>query len=319
MFVSFAKPIYLWFLFSIPLLIISHFYFLRSSKSKALRFANFETLKRIAGERLLTTNMTHLALRVAIILFLVIAAAGTSFLYEGYSSNVNYVIAIDSSASMTAKDIVPSRFDAAKAYAKDFIRNDSIKMNVGLVSFAGVTTVRQPLTDDIEDFNAALSRMDISTTGGTDVPGAIITSTNLLLTDPDAGKSIILISDGINTLGAFVSDSVDEALKYAQTNEVKINTIGIGTDSGPIGFLPEYYNVSSTYDADLMKHIAEVTGGVYVYAETANDVALAYQMFLADAEQQILQFDVSFGALLVGLSLLFIEWGLANTLYRRIA
>ena len=67
--ITFQNPIYLWFLISIPLMILTHFYLLRQSKKKAMKFANFETIKRITGKKLITKNISMLVLRSFILLF----------------------------------------------------------------------------------------------------------------------------------------------------------------------------------------------------------------------------------------------------------
>lgn len=318
MYLTFENPFYLWLLFSIPLFIISHFFFLRKSKSKAVKFANFEALQRVSKDKLLTKNTTHLVLRIIIIFSLVISAAGTTYWYKGESNNVSYVVAIDTSVSMTSEDMPPTRFEAAKQYVKVFVESFESRTKFGLVSFAGVTLIeRYPLDSNIE-FLFALDDIKISQTGGTDIPGAIITSTNMLLSEQEGGRAIVMVSDGVNTLGAFISDSVKEALEYAKENQVIIHTIGLGTDSGPIGYLPEYYNVKSVYDEDLLEYLSNETGGTYVYADSPNSLLQAFNYLKDNTNQTFLKVEFSFAALLLGLALLFVEWGLSNTLYRRV-
>jgi Ca-activated chloride channel homolog len=318
MFITFDNPFYLWLLFSIPLFIISHFFFLRRSKSKAMKFANVETIRRISGEKLITKNIVHLVLRVFIIFCLIIAVAGTKYWYLGQSSNVNYVFALDTSASMTSEDVKPTRFMASVDNIKAVVSDLNVRTKLGLVTFAGITEVQQTLTTSKIAFLVALEKTSISPTGGTDMPGAIITSTNLLLTRPTEGKSIILISDGVNTLGASVSDPIKDAVSYARQNQVIIHTIGVGTNQGPVGYLPEYYNISSTFNADTLKYIANATGGDYFYAESSDQLRQSLNYLSKNATRQYIDVDLSFIALLLAVVLLFIEWGLANTLYRRV-
>ncbi|MGV8162156.1 MAG: VWA domain-containing protein [Candidatus Nanoarchaeia archaeon] len=318
MYITFENPLYLWLFFSIPLFIVSHFYFLKRSKSKAMKFANVETLKRVYGEKLLTKNIMHLVLRVLIIFCMIIAVAGTKLWVMGESNDVNYIIALDSSASMTAEDIKPTRFEAAKDNINEFVNGMQPRTKMGLVSFSGVTEVLMPLSDSKINFKLALAQSSISSTGGTDIPGAIITSTNLLLMDPNKGRAIILVSDGINTLGASVSDSVVEAVTYAKNNQVIIYTVGVGSNQGPVGYLPEYYNISAVYNEVALSYISNETGGNYFYASSANELAQSLSYLGENTSKQYLDFDISFGALLIAVCLLFIEWGFANTLYRRV-
>ncbi|MFA6072917.1 MAG: VWA domain-containing protein [Candidatus Woesearchaeota archaeon] len=318
MYITFENPLYLWLLFSVPLFIVSHFYFLKKSKSKALKFANVETLRRISGDRLITKNVIHLLLRLLVIFCLVVAVAGTKLWYMGESNEVNYVVALDASASMTAEDIKPSRFLAAQDNINQFVTGLKSRTKLGLVTFSGVTEILLPLSDSKIAFKLAMERATIASTGGTDMPGAIITSTNMLLTDTKNGKAIILISDGVNTLGAHVSDPVIAAVEYAKLNQVIIYTVGIGSNSGPVGYLPEYYNISASYNEDTLVYIANETGGLYLRAESTNQLANALAFLGKNSTKQYLDFDLSFAALLLAVCFLFIEWGLANTLYRRV-
>lgn len=317
MYFTFENPEFLWLLLSIPLFIISHFYFLKKSKSKAVKFANFEALKRVSGEKFLTKNMTHLVLRVAIIFLLIIAVSGTTFWYWGSVSEVDFVVALDSSPSMTTQDVLPSRFDEAKRIASDFVDSLGARTNLGLVSFSGVTYARQPLTDSRFDFRESLRSAEVMRTGGTDMGGAIVASTNLLA-NSERSKAILIISDGLNTLDTFVGDSVREALIYARNNNVVIYTVGVGTDSGPVGFLPEYYNITVGFNEDLLESIAEESGGFYLHSPSSEEIEEAFGFIGEDSFEAYVDLRLFFPALLVALALLFVEWGLANTLYRRV-
>lgn len=318
MYVQFENPTYLWFLLTIPLFIITHFWFLKNSHSKAMKFANFEALKRISGGKILTKNMTHLVIRIIIMFSLIAAAAGTTVWYKGLGNDVNFVIAIDTSASMTSEDVLPNRLEAAKLYSELFLDDLESYTKIGLVSFAGTTVVESTLTDKKEDVKFKIKGIGISKTGGTDIPGAIITSTNLLLSEPEKGKSIILVSDGVNTLGAFISESVKQSIRYAKENQVTINTIGLGTDNGPLGYLPEYYNISSNYDESVLQTIAEESEGTYIYATSADELKQAYISLTDKTEEKYIPFDAATIGIIVGLILLFFEWAIANTMYRRV-
>ena len=69
--ITFTDPIYLWFLFSIPLLIITHFITLKFTQFKALKFANFRAIERVTGKKVVTKNYTLLTFRLFILFFLI--------------------------------------------------------------------------------------------------------------------------------------------------------------------------------------------------------------------------------------------------------
>jgi Ca-activated chloride channel homolog len=319
MYLTFTNPIYLWLLISIPLFVISHFYFLKRSKSKAIRFANFETLRRLGQEKILTKNIAHLIIRIIILLALIISASGTEIWYKGMSSATNYVVALDTSASMTAEDLQPNRLRAAKEYISSFNERLSPDTKIGLVAFSGITTIEQYPTDSKLEFKIALDKTDISKTGGTDIAGAIITATNLLeQSDTETGKAILLVTDGVNTVNTFVADSIKESVKYAKEHQVIIHSIGIGSNTGPLGYLPEYYNISASYSNETLQYMSDETGGKYINALTVNELEQAYRFLGEQKKEKYIKINVSFGAMLLAIALLFIEWGLSNTIYRRI-
>lgn len=313
---TFDHPQYLWFLLALPALAIAHYFFLRRAKTRALSFANFRALKRVTGENLITRNYLLLALRLIVLLLVILAVSGVTLWSEGQSSNNDFVIAIDTSASMTSQDIQPTRIDAAKSYASLFVDSLNAETRVGVVSFAGVALVETvPITDKaaVKHVIASVEPMEV---GGTDIPGAIITSTNLLL-DNTKGRAVILITDGSNTIDTFLDNSIQRAVQYAKQNHVTVHTIGIGSDLGPIGYLPTYYNVSSVYNADNLLQIANATGGIYTKAENADQLLAAFQKISDNVSTQLLRHDLTQLLMLIALVLILIEWLLVNTRFRR--
>ncbi len=313
--VTFDNPVYLWFLLAVPFLIIAHFFFLRHAKRRAMKFANFMILKRVTGERLITKNYTLLFLRVCTIIFAILAVSQMHVWYEGVSNVNDYVITVDTSSSMTAQDFTPDRLGASKIYASQFVDSLDFQTEVALVSFSGVTFIEQPLTKSRSDIKDSLSKLEV-VASGTDIPGAIITGTNVLHNSAK-GRAIILITDGSNTIEDFHSSSLQRALVYAKVNRVKIFTIGVGKDMRtPIGYLPTYYNVSATYNDQNLKLIANETGGNYYSAETADQMVLAYNDIKSNTKTGTLSFDLTGGLMLLAILFLFLEWGLANSRFR---
>lgn len=314
---SFDNPIYLWYLLSIPLLIYTHFYLLKRSKTKAIKFANFEAIRRVTGQRLMTRNIAVLIIRVLVVICVIFAASGTTLWRDGKVNENDYVIALDVSASMTAQDILPTRIDAAKQAAVDFIKSMKSSSDIGIVSFAGTVFIESSPIDNKDSLRKTIENIQLSETGGTDIGGAIITSTNLLITS-DKGKVIILITDGSNTLGAFIENSVQSAIEYANKNHVIIHTIGIGSETGPIGYLPEYYNISAVYSENTLFMISNATHGSYYKATDLASLEEAYRGMSSAAKESVVPLRMSYGLMLIALFLLFIEWGFINTRFRKL-
>ncbi len=318
MYITFENPAYLWYFISIPLLIITHFLSLRSAKRKALKFANFQALKRVTGHKFVTKNIPVLILRIIVITLIILSASGMKVWYKTTQNTNNYVIAIDTSSSMKAEDLTPNRIEAAKEIAKKIIDNIKGETKIGVVRFSGVTLISQELTNNRIEAKASINEIKETEAGGTDLAGAIITSTNLLITEPEKGKAIILLTDGSNTLGAFIDNSLERAIEYAQENKVIIHTIGLGSQSAPIGYLPKFYNVSAVYNKETLTRISNSTGGIMAEAKTNQEIEEVIKKINEQTEKTYKKINGDKIAIVTAMLILFIEWGLINSRYRRI-
>ena len=304
----FDIPFYLWFLFVIPLIFVLHAYSIKKIKKKALKFANFEAISRATGKRVYSKNFTLLVIRMLIVLFIVLAAAKTQVQYTGQSSDFDFVLAIDASSSMAAKDFFPSRLEIAKSEAINFINNIASKTNMGVVSFSGTSKIERQVTDDLAVVRSSIRGMEIKTTGGTDFGEAIQTSTNMLVQSNKA-KVIILMTDGRNNVGVPIS----EAVNYATKNDVVVHTIGIATEEG--GKIEGVEEAIFRLDEETLIAIALGTGGEYFRAADQDSLRLAYQNIASSTTRRITT-DLSLIFLILALMLLILEWSLSNTKYR---
>jgi Ca-activated chloride channel family protein len=310
----FTNPFYLWLLASIPLLIVTHFFVLGYLKRRAVKFANFEAIKRVTGTkfelknvRTISKNRFLLIIRIFVLLFLIFSIAGPVLWYSGQSSEFDFVIAIDASSSMLADDFIPYRLDAARKASSLFVESLKAKTRVGVVSFAGTSFVELDLTDNMKKTEEAINGIRIKRVGGTDIGGAITTSSNLLLREENA-RVIILLTDGQSTVGT----PVDEAIEYANKNHVTVNTIGIGTKEGGTFIKGD---LLSKLDESTLIYIAQKTGGKYYKAENEGELSKAFDNISSSAEEKI-PINLSMGFMMIALALLFIEWGMINTKYR---
>jgi len=309
---------YLWFLFLVPILIITHFYFFKKSKSKAIIFSNAQALKRMVKGSIFSANFTHLVLRCLIIICLITAASGATLWVLDESSNVNIIFALDSSASMSSPDVGESRFESAKDIISKIASDAPRANNYALLTFAGVTQIRQPFTNERAELNIALNQADISRIGGTDISSAIITATNLFELKPEEGKMLILLSDGLDNSNSFISQSLDEVSQYARDNQVVIHSIAIGSEGGPLGFLPEYYQISSMFDDKVVLTLANETEGTYSKIESFADIPNVIQSLEMESSKSFVNYNLFYWAFITVFILLTIEWVVANTIFRRV-
>ena len=233
--------------------------------------------------------------------------------------SANIFIALDVSKSMLATDVAPNRLERAKSEIRDMLPYFSTH-NVGLLAFAGRTTVLSPLTMDHGFFRLALDSASPTsvTKGGTDLANVIRKGTSLLSAHEGA-KLMVLISDGED------HDSQPlEAAKEALKEGVAIVTVGFGSATGsPIDVLDKTtgrkkritdsngMEVISKLDVKMLTDIATTTKGAYVPAQTGvldlenimNKLILPYTDTKTQAKPIIHQIDLY--QWLVALGLLF--------------
>jgi len=317
---TFDNPVYLWLLWSIPLLIITHFILLRRTRKKAVKFANFEALKRIAGKKILTKNLFQLFLRILILLLLILSASGAVFWYEGYAHDFNVVLAIDSSGSMLADDFLPNRLEAAKQSARLFLDLLTGSTKVGIVSFSGMAYIDQRLTSSRGDAREAIEKIEIKPTHGTAIGDALKASTQLLAVE-EKPKMIILLTDGQENIAKKIE--FNRVVDMVENEHITVYTIGMGTSTGGEGVLPPSmtdelldFNVQFTLDEDTLVYIANQTDGAYFKADNKDEVYSAYEDIAAKKNEAKIPVRLSYGLLVVALMLIFIEWGLLSTKYR---
>jgi Ca-activated chloride channel family protein len=172
---------------------------------------------------------------------------------------------------MLAKDLRPNRLEALKEVAAEFIKgrpNDRI----GLVEYAGESYTKTPITSDKAIVLRSLDEIQYNTIieGGTAIGMGLATSVNRLKDSKAISKVIILLTDGVNNSG-FIDPKI--ASELAVEYGIKVYTIGLGTNGmalSPIGIKQnkqfQYGRVQVEIDEDLLKEIADATGGKYFRA-----------------------------------------------------
>ncbi|MBX4196102.1 VWA domain-containing protein [Candidatus Pacearchaeota archaeon] len=303
MIVTFTHPLNLLFLFFIPVIILIHFISIKSKRKTALQFSNFDAIARIKGIDLYSKNIVILSCSISICLFLVLSIAGTIVQYDALTSSSSLVIAVDSSRSMEANDILPSRFEAAKTSLSSFIGSYPAGTRVGIVSFSGSTLIEQDITSNKDLLRQSLGNVQLSSIGGTDLYEAIVTAVNLLR--PEDYRAIILLSDGRFNVG-----NIQEAIDYATKNSVLVHTIALGTETGG----ETTYGISKV-ELDSLESISFLTGGKAFHAESAAVLAQSLDQ-IKNLKVRRVSLDASGYCALAALLIFIFEYLLFNTRYR---
>ena len=316
--INFANPEFLFFLLALPLLVVTHFYLLRFTKKKAMLFSNTETLRRVQKNHSVSKTLGSLTIRLLTLTCVVLAAAAPTLLYEADAQTSDFVLVVDASASMTAQDLEPTRFEAAKEAAATFVDEFSDAARFGVVSYAGYPTIHQPLDPDRTTTAQTIRAIQMQSISGTDPASAVITATNLLISS-ERGRVAIIFSDGLNTAFLAEENPLLRATRYAQENRVTIHAVGIGeAGTTPVGYLPSIYNVSASYHPENLRFLTQQTGGRFLEAPNQETLQEQLQELLEDPYSRQESLPLTTGLLFAALLLLFLEWGLANTRYRLI-
>ena len=184
----------------------------------------------------------------------------------------NLVFVIDVSGSMFAEDFKPNRMEAAKESVVSFINSNfnNLDIKYGIVSFAGEVRIDRPLTGINMDLVNTLKTLNIGTMqDGTAMGDALMLGMGLLKTETATSNVLILITDGINTMGEIAPET---ASLMAKLFDMRLYTIGlcsyddapypVKTDTGVI-----YNNMKPEIDEVLLTRMAKNTGGMYFRAD----------------------------------------------------
>ncbi len=303
------NPFYLWALVVIPVIIIAHFLSLQYARGRAIKFANFSALARVSQKVSVTSNFPVLIVRITIFIAIVFAISGAALRYQGSQIDADYVLAIDASTSMTAEDLFPSRFEAAKISALEFVDGLPFYSQVGVISFSGTSYIHQTLTANKDLAKVAINEQRILTSGGTSLGDAIVTSTNLLINSAKS-RVVILLTDGRSNVGI----NIPNAISYANNNNVIVYTIGVGTKEEYFLDVTNVTGALGVNDLEL-EALANYTGGKFYYPKSRTELLAAYSD-IANGEKIKASLDLTFFLLLYILLALIAEWVLVNTRYK---
>jgi Ca-activated chloride channel homolog len=251
------------------------------------------------------------------------------------------ILVFDVSASMGAKDAEPTRMEAAKSTAREFVNSQPETVKIGIVSFSGNGFAVQAPTDDKNVLLAAIDRLE--PTKGTSLGQGIISALNTIAVDaglktaehsttknasvsPEAGKStqepfpseedllaqlpegeypssvIVILSDGED------NQSIDPiaAAQAAADHHVRIDALGFGTTTGTTLKLDGFLVYTALNEA-LLQQITQVAGGTYYPAQGEKDPQAVFANLTPQLVVKTEKMELT--ALLAGASLLMLLVG----------
>lgn len=205
------------------------------------------------------------------------------------------ILAFDVSGSMAADDLKPTRMEAAKAAAREFLQAQPASLQVGVVAFSESDFVVQPPTNDYEAIIASIERLSLQRS--TSLSAGIIASLNAIavgfgqppLVDTDLSDSpvptatplpdgihtpavIVLLTDGENT----APPDLFPAAQIAADRGIRIHIIGIGSTAGTTLEI-NGFSVHTQLDEAVLQEISQLTGGEFYNPENEEDLVEIYK------------------------------------------
>jgi Ca-activated chloride channel family protein len=219
------------------------------------------------------------------------------------------MLVIDTSGSMRAKDLKPSRIEAAQQAAQQFIQDKPSRLRVGLVTVAGTAALAQAPTEERDALLKALEYLPLQygSALGTGLlvsleallPGADIDAQKIIneasemagKKASDIGKSlddkakpateastgrgknmaIVLMSDGQSNMGPELLKMAELAAKH----EVKVYTVGIGTTEGDVVHI-QGRSMRVKLEDEALQKVSALTQGEYFKADSTEGLKNIY-------------------------------------------
>src|SRR4051794_34161385 len=277
--VDFLAPQRLWWLLAVVALAAGYVGVQFWRRRATVRFTQIDLLDKVAPSR---PGWRRHVVAGGMLLGLVAGVVGIArpitTTTERTSAEGRIMLLFDVSLSMEATDVKPTRLDAAKEAARNFVAQVAPDVEVGLISFSGdvnvdvdPTTNRQALDDGIDSLQLAES---------TAIGDALATGTQMLVrmagdaaSNGKAPGAIVLLSDGETTVGLPTEDGAQQAA----TAKIPVFTIAFGTDSGSITDPGTGQEIPVPVKPGPLADAAKVTGGSAYTAATDKELNDAYQ------------------------------------------
>jgi Ca-activated chloride channel homolog len=281
----FASPIALWALLLVPLAAAAYVWLQRRRLRESAAFVSPalfpNVVDRVPGWR----RHLPVALLLLAVASLLVGFARPHATISERSEQATVVLVIDTSRSMGAKDVAPTRLAAAQASAHAFLATLPKKYRVAVVAVSSQPQVVSAATDDREYVNAAISAL--RPTQGTALGDGLANAIQVANGTPPGTKrpagqkpvpsAILVLSDGAQDGGRV---QLPEAIRRARAAKIPIFTALVGTANGIVNVpLVGGYNeqIRVPPDPAALRTVATQTGGQFYSAPTQSDLKAVYR------------------------------------------
>jgi Ca-activated chloride channel family protein len=307
--VSFQAPLALLCLFAVPLAILVHVSAQRRRRRYPVRFPALATLAAVVPSGPQWTRHVPFALFSAALAALALSLARPQHTVNVPVERASVVLVTDVSRSMSATDVSPTRLEAARRAAQNFLDNVPDELRVGLVSFSDIAQTLQTPTTDRDAVRNALETLQ--PLAGTATGAGLRTALDDLKIRADTSArrppaALVLLSDGSATDG----QAADQVAAEARRLRVPVYTVALGTPDGTITLQGQVLRVPP--DPEALKRIASASGGEAFRAEDSDQLDAVYNRLGSQIGTKPEKREVT--AAFAGLALLMLGGAVASSL-----
>ena len=281
----FASPIALWALLLVPVAVAGYVWLQRRRVREASEFVSPALFPNVVDHVPGWRRHLPMGLLLLAVTSLLVGFARPHATISEPAEEATVVLAIDTSRSMGAKDVPPTRLAAAQASARRFLAALPKKYRVAVVAFSSAPQLDSAPTVDRAFVDSAIGalRLGQGTALGDGLASAIqVASGTPPGTRRTAGQkpppaAILVISDGAQDGG---NVQLPVAIKQARSAGIPIFTALLGTAQGIvnvplIGGYNEQIRVPPNPGA--LRAVATQTGGRFYAAPTQDDLGAVYR------------------------------------------
>lgn len=295
---SFQAPLFLLGLVAIPIAIAALALARRRPARYVIRFPASATLAAVVGTTGRARRIIPPALLCLSLAGLVTALARPEATIAVPVEKASVMLVTDTSGSMQATDVSPTRLAAAQAAATRFLDRVPKSLQTGLVAYAdGPHTVLRPSQDrDLVKTTLNALQADGGTATGDALGSALEALGKRDKKSPPA--AIVLLSDGASKTGRDPAEVAQEA----KAAGVPIYTVALGTADGVVQQGGQILNVAP--DPEALAQVAQISGGRAFTAEDSDALDEVYETLGSRIGTKKEKREVSAGFAAVGLLLL---------------
>lgn len=328
---TFIWPVLLVSLVLVPVMIGLYIHLQRRRKQVSANYGQFGLLQGKSGRGPGIRRHIPPALFLTGFTILMIALARPQTVVSLPRIEGTVILAFDVSGSMAADDLKPTRIEAAKVAAHDFVERQPPSVQIGVVAFSDSGFSVQVPTNERDLVFAAINRL--TPQRGTSLGRGIEASLNAIKADsapPERRLSnlqptptaiptpmpkgtyspavIVMLTDGENNQ----SPDPLAVAKTAADQGVRIHTVGVGSPVGTILHI-NGITVHTQLFEEPLQQIAQLTGGVYYNASTEQDLRSIYDNL--DPELVVKPEKMEVTSLFAGVSILVLLIGSAFSFF----